>query len=204
MSLFGVSFIRGFTVVKLVLIGEVEVYLQTLPFFQLPSFFSGHHTYSMYAPNLIFTNNLLRFSWTLYSRWSYQCFLGTSRALLRMRYTQLKLDLLRITKSVESGKIKARWRLRGKPRLWFRERYVLCPSKWTLLLICTVILFLFYGGGNPIISLIEEEMVHTIGRLSFSQRLLLLLCPFAGSFSTATLSLWRALKASCPITRWTA
>lgn len=95
---------------------------------QLPSFFSGHHSYGMYSLDMIFTNNLLPFTWTLYSRWGYHFFLAASRILLRMAYSNLNLDLLRITKDVDSGKIEARWGLRGRPRLRFQERCV----KWNL------------------------------------------------------------------------
>ena len=89
---------------------------------QLPAFFAGHHTYSMYAPNLIFTNNLLPLSCKLYSRWSYRSFLATTSALLRLGCAQLNLDLLRITKDVDRGRVEARWRLRGRPRYRLRER----------------------------------------------------------------------------------
>jgi hypothetical protein len=86
----------------------------------------------MYAPDIIFVNNLLPFSWTLRSRWTYRCFLGTSQRLLRVGYSNLNLDLMRISKDGDAGKIEARWRIKGKPRLKLAERLV---SAWLLLLI---------------------------------------------------------------------
>ncbi len=77
----------------------------------------------MYSPRVVFVNNLLPFSWSLYSRWSYQTFLTTSRVLLRVGYSRLNLDLLRITKDTDTGKIEARWRLKGKPRVRLTEKY---------------------------------------------------------------------------------
>lgn len=93
-----------------------------LYFSQIPSFFNGYHSYSMYSSDLVFTNKLLPFSWTLRNRWSYRLFLATSRILLRLLYSQLNLDLLRITKDVDTGKIEARWRLRGRSRLQIKEK----------------------------------------------------------------------------------
>ena len=48
---------------------------------------------------------------------TYRVFLTSSRLVLRCCYSQLSLDLLKITKEVEGGKIEARWRVRGCPRL---------------------------------------------------------------------------------------
>ena len=51
-------------------------------------------------------------------------FLESSRLALKLSFSQVELDLIKITKNVEQGKIEARWRVRGRPRylLSLRER----------------------------------------------------------------------------------
>ena len=93
---------------------------------QLPVFFDGHHSYHMYDDNVTFENNLSSFSWSSHTRQSYIMFLESSRLILKLSCSQLELDLIKITKDVDQGKIEARWRVRGRPRYLFslKERSV--------------------------------------------------------------------------------
>ena len=53
-------------------------------------------------------------------------FLESSRLALKCSFSKTELDLIKITKDVDHGKIEARWRVRGRPRylLSLRERSV--------------------------------------------------------------------------------
>ena len=94
---------------------------------QLPSFFDGHHSYDIYDANMKFENNLPPQGWSTDSRRSYRMFLESSRLALKLSFSQTNLDLIKITKDVDQGKIEARWRVRGRPRyfLSLRERLVI-------------------------------------------------------------------------------
>lgn len=96
--------------------------------FQLPVFFDGHHSYHIYDANMTFENNLSSFSWSSHNRQSYRMFLESSRLALRCSFSQMELDLIKITKDVDQGKIEARWRVRGRPiyLLSLKERYCTC------------------------------------------------------------------------------
>ena len=80
----------------------------------------------MYDDNLTFENNLSSFSWSSHSLRSYRMFLESSRLVMKLSFSQLELDLIKITKDVDQGKIEARWRVRGRPRylLSLKERSV--------------------------------------------------------------------------------
>lgn len=91
-------------------------------FLQLPVFFHGHHSYDMYASDLVFVSKLLPFTWTLYSRWGYWCFMSAFKMLVRAGHSWVNFDLLHISKDTDLGKIKARWRVRGRGRIRRREK----------------------------------------------------------------------------------
>ena len=93
---------------------------------QLPAFFDGHHSYDIYDANVKFENNLSPRAWSTDTRRSYRMFLESSRMALKLSFSQTTLDLIKITKDVDQGKIEARWRVRGRPRyfLSLKERLV--------------------------------------------------------------------------------
>ena len=103
---------------------------------QLPAFFDGHHSYDIYDANMTFENNLPPQGWSTDSRQSYRMFLESSRLAMKVSFSQTSLDLIKITKDVDQGKIEARWRVRGRPRylLSLKERSVTSlPLKLTIL-----------------------------------------------------------------------
>ena len=89
---------------------------------QLPAFFEQPHTYSMYSSDMIFTNRLVPFSQRLYGRDSYRSFLAFSKTTLRLFYSNLKLEVLRIAKDPFEGKVTVRWRISGRPLLRSGDR----------------------------------------------------------------------------------
>jgi hypothetical protein len=94
---------------------------------QLPAFFDGHHSYDIYDANVKFENNLPPRGWSTDTRRSYRLFLESSRLALKLSFSQTNLDLIKITKDVDQGKIEARWRVRGRPRYFpsLKERLVI-------------------------------------------------------------------------------
>ncbi|KAM4725372.1 uncharacterized protein C6orf136 homolog isoform 2-T2 [Anableps anableps] len=74
---------------------------------ELPSFFMTNHDYTMYSNDVEFINGLLNTKTRLtLSLW---------RFLSLCYYAEARLDVLKLTKHVEDGTIKARWRIKGLP-----------------------------------------------------------------------------------------
>uniref|UniRef100_A0A1A7WGV2 Chromosome 6 open reading frame 136 n=1 Tax=Iconisemion striatum TaxID=60296 RepID=A0A1A7WGV2_9TELE len=80
---------------------------------ELPSFFMTNHDYTMYSNNVEFINGLL--NTRTRGRMVYQVMLSVWRFLCLCYYTEARLDVLKLTKHMEDGSIKARWRIRGLP-----------------------------------------------------------------------------------------
>jgi len=80
------------------------------------------HDYAIYCPRLLFTNSLLPFTMKLRGRSSYKVFLEGCTVVLRFFYGGLNMEVLRITKDPFVGKVEARWRISGRPRLRAKER----------------------------------------------------------------------------------
>ena len=60
----------------------------------------------------------------------YRLYLGFCHYLTVILYSNVSFDLMKITKEIESGDIRARWRIRGSPRFvpWLSHRLVLVLS----------------------------------------------------------------------------
>ncbi|XP_041665282.1 uncharacterized protein C6orf136 homolog [Cheilinus undulatus] len=80
---------------------------------ELPSFFIKNHDYSLYSRDLEFINGLLNTKTR--GRVVYQLTLSLWRALCMCYYANAELEVLKLTKHMEDGTIKARWRIRGLP-----------------------------------------------------------------------------------------
>ncbi|XP_060916555.1 uncharacterized protein C6orf136 homolog [Labrus mixtus] len=80
---------------------------------ELPSFFMKTHDYSMYSKDLEFINGLLNTKTR--GRVLYQLILSLWRFLSLCYYADGRLEVLKLTKHMEDGTIKARWRIRGLP-----------------------------------------------------------------------------------------
>lgn len=80
---------------------------------ELPSFFIKNHDYTMYSKDLEFINGLLNTK-TRGCR-VYQLTLTLWRLLCQCYYAEARLEVLKLTKHMEDGTIKARWRIRGLP-----------------------------------------------------------------------------------------
>jgi hypothetical protein len=83
---------------------------------EIPAFFAGHHSLSLYAADMTFENSLGAHSWTVQGCTAYSALLTAWRLGVGLCFSRAQLDLLKITKEAESGKIEARWRARGRPR----------------------------------------------------------------------------------------
>uniref|UniRef100_UPI0037E983C0 uncharacterized protein C6orf136 homolog n=1 Tax=Semicossyphus pulcher TaxID=241346 RepID=UPI0037E983C0 len=80
---------------------------------ELPSFFMKTHDYSMYCRDLEFINDLLHTRTR--GRAVYQLTVSMWRFLCMCYYADAQLEVLKLTKHLEDGTIKARWRIRGLP-----------------------------------------------------------------------------------------
>ncbi|XP_059206014.1 uncharacterized protein C6orf136 homolog isoform X2 [Centropristis striata] len=80
---------------------------------ELPSFFVKNHDYSMYSRDLEFVNGLINTKTR--GRVVYQLTLSLWRLLCLCYYANARLEVLKLTKHMEDGTIKARWRVRGLP-----------------------------------------------------------------------------------------
>lgn len=80
---------------------------------ELPSFFMKNHDYSMYSLDMEFINGLLNTKTR--GRTVYQLTLSLWRLLCLCYYARAQLEVLKLTKHMEDGTIKARWRIRGLP-----------------------------------------------------------------------------------------
>ncbi|XP_056875948.1 uncharacterized protein C6orf136 homolog isoform X1 [Takifugu flavidus] len=80
---------------------------------ELPRFFQKNHDYSMYSADLEFINGPLNMKTR--GRVRYQLFLSLWRLLSLCYYAEVRLEVLKLTKHMEDGTIKARWRVKGLP-----------------------------------------------------------------------------------------
>nr|XP_057902631.1 uncharacterized protein C6orf136 homolog isoform X1 [Doryrhamphus excisus]XP_057902632.1 uncharacterized protein C6orf136 homolog isoform X1 [Doryrhamphus excisus]XP_057902634.1 uncharacterized protein C6orf136 homolog isoform X1 [Doryrhamphus excisus]XP_057902635.1 uncharacterized protein C6orf136 homolog isoform X1 [Doryrhamphus excisus] len=80
---------------------------------ELPNFLHKTHDYSMYSNDIEFINGLLNTKTR--GRLVYQLHLSLWRLLCLLYFADVRLEVLKLTKHVEDGTIKARWRLRGLP-----------------------------------------------------------------------------------------
>ncbi|XP_078123468.1 uncharacterized protein C6orf136 homolog isoform X1 [Sander vitreus] len=80
---------------------------------ELPSFFMKNHDYTMYSNDVEFINGLLNTKTR--GRMVYQLSLSLWRLLCLCYYAKARLEVLKLTKHMEDGTIKARWRIRGLP-----------------------------------------------------------------------------------------
>ncbi|XP_051271332.1 uncharacterized protein C6orf136 homolog [Dicentrarchus labrax] len=80
---------------------------------ELPNFFMKSHDYSMYSHDMEFINGLINTKTR--GRVLYQLTLSLWRLLCLCYYANVRLEVLKLTKHMEDGTIKARWRIRGLP-----------------------------------------------------------------------------------------
>ncbi|XP_061687658.1 uncharacterized protein C6orf136 homolog isoform X3 [Syngnathoides biaculeatus] len=88
---------------------------------QLPNFFRKNHDYTMYSNDIEFINGLLNTSTR--GRVVYQLTLSLWRLMCLLYFADARLEVLKLTKHMEDGTIKARWRLRGLPFLTLMLRF---------------------------------------------------------------------------------
>ncbi|XP_008279169.1 uncharacterized protein C6orf136 homolog [Stegastes partitus] len=80
---------------------------------ELPNFFMTNHDYTMYSNDVEFINGLINVK--IRGRLMYQVTLSLWRFLCLCYYVEARLDVLKVTKHMEDGTIKARWRIKGLP-----------------------------------------------------------------------------------------
>ncbi|XP_051925849.1 uncharacterized protein C6orf136 homolog [Hippocampus zosterae] len=88
---------------------------------ELPNFFRKNHDYTMYSSDIEFINGLLNTKTR--GRAAYQLTLSLWRLVCLVYFADAQLEVLKLTKHVEDGSIKARWRLRGLPFLTLMLRF---------------------------------------------------------------------------------
>ncbi|CAL8295764.1 unnamed protein product [Merluccius merluccius] len=80
---------------------------------ELPNFFQMNHDYSMYSSDVEFVNGLINAHTR--GRLAYQLGLSVWRLLCLCYYAEARLEVLKLTKHMEDGTVKARWRVHGLP-----------------------------------------------------------------------------------------
>lgn len=80
---------------------------------ELPSFFRTNHDYTMYSNDVEFINGLLNIKTR--GLVVYRLTLSLWRFLSLCYYAEARLDVLKLTKHMEDGTVKARWRIKGLP-----------------------------------------------------------------------------------------
>lgn len=80
---------------------------------ELPNFFMKNHDYTMYSSDMEFINGLVNTKTR--GRALYQLTIFLWRLLCLCYYAELQLEVLKLTKHMEDGTVKARWRIRGLP-----------------------------------------------------------------------------------------
>ena len=78
---------------------------------ELPPFFEKSHPYYLYASDLRFDFNYTPISFSVSSRLKYKLLVSSIQSLFRVVYSDLGLDILKITKSESDYSIHTRWRL---------------------------------------------------------------------------------------------
>ena len=81
--------------------------------FQLPSFFVKPSDYAIYDRNLIFEDNIRNLVVTGLS--SYMTNISILKIKSHIKYSHVKLDVLRATQHPDEGTVKIRWRIVGGP-----------------------------------------------------------------------------------------
>ncbi|XP_077937397.1 uncharacterized protein C6orf136 homolog isoform X2 [Gasterosteus aculeatus] len=80
---------------------------------ELPNVLMKNHDYTMYSNDVEFINGLINTKTR--GRAVYQLTLSLWRLLCLCYYAKAQLEVLKLTKHMEDGTIKARWRIRGLP-----------------------------------------------------------------------------------------
>lgn len=80
---------------------------------ELPLFFVKSHDYTIYSRDMEFINGLLNMKTR--GRGLYQFSLSLWQLLCLCYYADARLEVLKLTKHVEDGTVKARWRIMGLP-----------------------------------------------------------------------------------------
>lgn len=80
---------------------------------QLPGFFVMNHDYTMYSNDVEFINGIINMKTR--GQAAYRLTLTLWRLLCLCYYANARLDVLKLTKHMEDGTIKARWRVKGLP-----------------------------------------------------------------------------------------
>ncbi|XP_061616945.1 uncharacterized protein C6orf136 homolog isoform X1 [Phyllopteryx taeniolatus] len=88
---------------------------------ELPNFFRKNHDYTMYSNDIEFINGLLNTKTR--GRVVYQLTLSLWRLMCLLYFADARLEVLKLTKHMEDGTIKARWRVRGLPFLTLMLRF---------------------------------------------------------------------------------
>ncbi|XP_019724322.1 uncharacterized protein C6orf136 homolog [Hippocampus comes] len=88
---------------------------------ELPNFFRKNHDYTMYSNDIEFINGLL--DTKTRGRAAYRFTLSLWRLACLFYFADAQLEVLKLTKHMEDGSIKARWRLRGLPFLTLMLRF---------------------------------------------------------------------------------
>jgi hypothetical protein len=85
---------------------------------ELPAFFNGHHSFNMYSDQLLFQCNLLPTQIDFNSLQKYKFVLRNFKLMCVLVTSRPRLELMKITKHVDEGRIRARWRVMGVSRFF--------------------------------------------------------------------------------------
>ena len=91
---------------------------------ELPRFFEESQSFSIYSKDLKFVFRYSPFSLKLSSIFQYKMFLSSFRSLFKLFYSDLRVELLKMTKSQSDYSISTRWRVSGLYRLSRSNRSV--------------------------------------------------------------------------------
>ncbi|XP_028394983.1 uncharacterized protein C6orf136 homolog isoform X2 [Dendronephthya gigantea] len=116
---------------------------------ELPSFFYGHHQYSIYSKNILFDNKLTRTRTRTLK--SYKYIMNLMAYAGRFFWTGATLDIIRITKHSEDNTIRVRWTAKGIP--WYRLPFFSLSGK-------PQSLFYRYVDGFSIFEVGRDGLVH--------------------------------------------
>ncbi|CAK9292068.1 unnamed protein product [Gordionus sp. m RMFG-2023] len=93
----------------------------------LPRFFQETHPFNIYHTNIIFENNIKGF--TLHGKNKYISWLYWLKLINKLKYAEVKLNILKMTLHTESRTIKIRWQLTGISnisaffKIWKKDRF---------------------------------------------------------------------------------
>ena len=120
---------------------------------ELPSFFEKSHPYYLYANDIRFHFNYTPISFSVNSRFKYRLLIGSIQSIFRVVYSDLRLDILKITKSECDYSIHTRWSLTCVNRMSLSKKPVLFDAVST-----------FYMNEDGLIDR------HTLDRISKDSR----------------------------------